>query len=145
MLLNYGAENTPESPLDSKEIKSVKLKGNQPWILIVRTAAETETPVFWPVFASSDVNDWFIGKVPDAGKDWGQKKKRMSEDEMPGWHHWCNEYELGQTSGDGEGQRTLAVLQSMGSQRGGHYWVTGQQKMTPEPHFEEHWPRISQL
>ena len=84
---NYGAENTPESPLDSKEIKPVKPKGNQPWILVGRTVAKTETPVFW----ASDAKDWFIGKVLDAGKDWRQKEKRMSEDKMPGWHHQCND------------------------------------------------------
>ena len=71
-------EKTPESPLDWKEIKAVNLEGNQPWILIGRTDAEAETPVFW----SSDANSWHIGKVPDAGKDWGQKEKRASEDEM---------------------------------------------------------------
>ena len=47
-------------------------------------------------------------KVPDAGKDWGQKEKRALEDEMPGWHHWCNGHELGQILGDSEGQRGLA-------------------------------------
>ena len=57
-----------------------------------------------------------IGKVPDAGKDWGQKEKRVSEGEMAGWHHWCSGHELGQTPGDGEGQGP-GVLQSMGSQR----------------------------
>ena len=72
-------EKTPESPLDRKEIKPVNLKENQPWIFAGRTDAEAETPIFW----SSDMNSWFIGKVPDAGKDWGQKKKRASEDEMP--------------------------------------------------------------
>ena len=60
-------EKTPESPLDSKEIKPVDLKGNQPWILLGRTDAEAEAPVLW----SSDVNSWLIGKIPDAGKDWG--------------------------------------------------------------------------
>ena len=62
-------EKTPESPLDSKEIKPVNLKGNQPYILIRRTDAETETPVLW----SPDGNSRLIGKVTDAGKDWGQK------------------------------------------------------------------------
>ena len=71
-------EKTPESPLDSKEIKPINLKGNQPWILIGRTDAEVETSVLW----SSEANSWLIGKVPDAGKDWGQKEKRASEDEM---------------------------------------------------------------
>ena len=56
---------TLESPLDSKEIKPVNLKGNLPWILIGRTDAEAESPVFW----SPDVNSQLIGKVPDAGKD----------------------------------------------------------------------------
>ena len=84
-------EKTPESPLDSKEIKPVIPKWNQTWILIGRTDAEAEAPVFW----SSDANSWFTEKVPDAGKDWGQKEKRASEDEMAGWHHRCNEHELG--------------------------------------------------
>ena len=86
------------SPLDSKEIKPVNLKGNQPWILVMADA-EAETPVFW----ASDANVWPTGKVPDAGKDLGQKETRMSKDEMAGWHHRCNRQELGQTWGDGEG------------------------------------------
>ena len=49
-----------------------------------------------------DINSWLTRKVPDAGKDWGQKEKRASEDEVPGWHHRCNGHELGQTLGDGE-------------------------------------------
>ena len=50
----------------------------------------------------------------DAGKDWGQKEKRVSEDEMAGWHYWCNEHELGQTPGDGEGQGGLACCSPWG-------------------------------
>ena len=73
-------EKTPESPLDSKEIKPVNLKGDQPWIFIGRTDAEAEAPVFW----SSDANRQLTGKIPDAGKYWGQKEKRVSEDEMAG-------------------------------------------------------------
>ena len=96
-------------PLDSKEIKPVNLKGNQPWIL-GRTDAEAEAPVFW----SSDENSRLIGKVPDAGKDWGQKEKRVSEDEMARWYHWCNGHELGQTSGDGEGQGDLVRCSPLG-------------------------------
>ena len=92
-------EKTPESPMDSK-IKPVNLKGNQPWIFTGKTDAEA--PVFW----SSDVNSWLIGKVPDDGTDWGQKE-RVSEDQRAGWHHWCNGHELRQTSGDGEGQGGL--------------------------------------
>ena len=69
-------EKTPESPLDSKEIKSVNLKGNQSWILIRRIDAEAEAPVFWLSYE----NSWLIWKVPDVGKNWGQKGKRASED-----------------------------------------------------------------
>ena len=71
-------EKTLESPLDSKEIKPVNLKGNQPWILIGRTDAEDEAPVF----SSPDANSRLIGKVPDAGKNWGKKEKKVSEDGM---------------------------------------------------------------
>ena len=60
---NCGAGETPESPLDSKEIKPVNLRGNQPCIFTGRT--EAEAPVFW----SPDAKSWLIGKVPDAGKD----------------------------------------------------------------------------
>ena len=117
-------EKIPESPLNSKEIKPVNLKGNQPWILFRRMGTEAETPIFW----SSDANSWLIGKVPDAGNSWGQKEKRAAEDEMAGWHHQCNGHELGQTSGDEWGTRRLGMLQSMGSQRFGHNWVAEQQQ-----------------
>ena len=73
-------EKIPESPLDIKEIKPVNLKGDQPWIFTGRPDGEAEALVF----GSSDANRWFIGKVPDAGKDWEQKDKRASEDEMAG-------------------------------------------------------------
>ena len=78
-LLTVVLEKTPESPLDCKEIQPVHLKGDQPWLLIGSTDAEAEASVFW----SSDANSWLIGKVPDSGKGWGQKK-RASEDEMAG-------------------------------------------------------------
>ena len=70
------------------------IKGDQSWIFTGRTDVEAEAPVFW----SSDANKRLTGKVPDAGKDQGQEKK-ASEDEMGGWHHRCNEHELGQTPG----------------------------------------------
>ena len=68
---NCGAGETPESSLESKEIKSVNLKGNKPWILTGRTDAEAEAPVFW----SSDANSRLIGKVPDAGKIEGRRRR----------------------------------------------------------------------
>ena len=65
-------EMTPESPLDSKKIKPVNLKGNQPWILVGRTDAEAEAPISW----SPDANSLLTGNVPDAGKDWRQRSRR---------------------------------------------------------------------
>ena len=97
-------EKTPESPLIRKEIKPVNPKGSQSWIFIGRTDAEADAPMLW----SSDANSWLIGKDPDAGKNWRQKEKRVTEVEMAGWHHWYNAHELGQTLGDGEGQGSLA-------------------------------------
>ena len=73
-------EKSLESPLDWKDIQPVHPKGNQSWIFIVRTDAEAETPILWP----SDGKNWLIGKDPDAGKDWGQEEKRVTEDEMVG-------------------------------------------------------------
>ena len=70
-------------------------------MLIRRTDAEAEAPVFW----LSDANRWLKGKVADAGKD--SKQKKASEDEMTGWHHQHNKHELGQTPGDGEEQEGL--------------------------------------
>ena len=64
-------------------------------------------------YFSCDANSWLIGKVPDTGKDWGQKK-RASEDEMAGWHHRCNGHELRQSSGDGEGQGSLSCCSPWG-------------------------------
>ena len=107
-LQNVVLEKTSESPLDSKEIKPVNLKGNQPWILAGKTG--DEAPVFW----SSDVNRRLIRKVPDAGKDWGQKEKRAPEDEMAGWHYWYNGHELVQISGGGEGQGSLVCCNPWG-------------------------------
>ena len=73
-------EKTLERPLDSKGIKPVNLKGNQPWIFIGRTDAEAEAPVIWPPDAKSPLNR----KDPDAGKDLRQKEKRAAGDEMVG-------------------------------------------------------------
>ena len=78
-------EKTLESPLDCKEIKTVSPKGNQPWIFIGRANAEAKAPILWP----SDAKSPFIGKDPDAGKDWRQKKKGAVEDEMVRQHYRC--------------------------------------------------------
>ena len=78
-------EKTLESLLDCKEIQSVHPK-DQSWICIGMTDIEAEAPIFWP----PDVKNWLIWKDPDAGKDWRQEEKVMTEDEMVGWHHWLN-------------------------------------------------------
>ena len=70
-------EKDLESPLDCKESKLVNPKGNQSWIFIGRTDAEAETPTLWP----HDAKNCLIGKDPDAGKDWRQEDKGMTEDE----------------------------------------------------------------
>jgi len=97
-------EKTLECPLDSKEFKPVHPKGHQPWIFIGRIDAEAEAPVLWP----PDAKHQPTGKDPDAGKDWGQEEKEVTEDEMVGWHHWFNGHEFEQTLGDSEGQGSLA-------------------------------------
>ena len=81
----------PLSPLDCKEIQPVHPKGDQSWVFIGRTDVEAETPIFWP----HDAKIWLIWKDPDAGKDWRQEEKGMTEDEMARWHHWLNGYEFG--------------------------------------------------
>ena len=76
-------EKILESPLDCKEIQPVHPKEDQSWVFIGRTDVEAEIPVLWP----PDAKSWLIWKDPDAGKDWGQEKKGMTEEEMVGWHH----------------------------------------------------------
>ena len=77
-------------PLDCKEIQPVHPKGDQSWVFIGRTDVEAETPILW----QPDGNSWLIWKDPDAGKDWGQEEKGMTEDEMGGWHHWLDGHEF---------------------------------------------------
>ena len=101
---------TLESPLDSKEIKSVNPKGNESLIFIGRTVAEAEAPILWPRGA----NSWLIGKDPDAEKYWGQEEKGVTEDEMVGWHHRLNGHEFEQTPGDSEGQGSLVCYSPWG-------------------------------
>ena len=84
-------EKTLESPLDCKEIQPVHPEGDKSWVFIGRTDVEAETPILWP----PDVKSWLIWKDPDAGKDWGEEVKGMTEDEMVEWHHWLNGHEFG--------------------------------------------------
>ena len=103
-------EKTLESPLDCREIQPAHPKGYQPWVFFGRTNAEAETPILWPPHAKI----WLIGKDHDAGSDWGQEEKGMTEDEMAGWHHWLDGHEFGWTPGVGDGQGGLACCDSWG-------------------------------
>ena len=96
-------EKTLESPLDCKEIKSVSPKGNQSWISIGRMDAEVDAPILFP----PDERSRLIRKDPDAGKDWRQEEKGMTEDEMVGWYHQFHGHKFEQALGDGEGQGSL--------------------------------------
>ena len=117
-------EKVPESRLNSK-IKSVTLKGKQPWILIGRTDTEAEAPILWP----PDVKSQLIGKDSDLGEDWGQENG-ITQYEMVGWHHWHNGHGWSCLN-SGRYWRTgkPGMLQFMGSQRVGPDWATGQQQM----------------
>ena len=99
-----------KSPLDCKQIQLVQSKGDQSWVFIGGTDAEAETPILWP----PDEKSWLIWKDPDAGKDWRQEEKGMTEDEMVGWHHWLSGHEFGWTPGVGDGQGGLACCSSRG-------------------------------
>ena len=83
-------EKTLKSPSDCKETQLVHPKGNQSWIFTERTDAEAEAPILWP----PNAKNWLIGKDPDAGKDWRQKEKGTTEDEVVGWHHQLNGHEF---------------------------------------------------
>ena len=118
---NVVLEKTLESPLDWKEIKPINPKVNQSWVFTGKTDVEAETPILWP----PDAKRWLNGKDPDAGKDWGQKEKGMTEDGWDGWMAsliqwtwvWVNSGSWWWTGRPG-------VLQSMVSQTVGHNWAT---------------------
>ena len=103
-------EKALETPLDCKEIKPVNPKENQSWIFTGRTDAEDEAPIPWP----PDVKSWFIGKDPEARKDWGQEEKGVTENEMVGSHHQLNGHEFEQSLGDSEEQRSLVCCSPWG-------------------------------
>ena len=113
-------EKSLKSPLDSKEIKPVNLKINQPWIFIWRTDAEA--PILW----SLDVKIQLTGKDLDSGKDWRQKEKRATANEMVTQHHWLDEHEFEQTPGDNEkeGSLVVAVCKVAKSQTRLSHWTT---------------------
>ena len=106
-------EKTLKSPLDSKDIQPVHLKGNQSWLFTGRTDAEAETPILWP----PDVKNWLIEKDPDTGRDWKWEEKGKTEDEMIGWHHQLNGHEFEQALGVGDGQGGLACCSPWGCKK----------------------------
>ena len=108
-------EKTLESPLDCKEIQPVHSEGDQPWVFFGRNDAKAETPVLWPPHAKS----WLIVKDSDAERDWGQKEKGRTEDEMAGWHHWLDGHESEWTPRVGDGQGGLACCNSWGRKESG--------------------------
>ena len=103
-------EKPLERPLDCKEIQPVHSKGDQSWVLIGRTGAKAETPRLWP----PDSKSWLIGKVSDAGRDWGMEEKGKTEDEMAWWHYWLGVHEFGWTLGVSDAQGGLACCYSWG-------------------------------
>ena len=103
-------EKILESPLDCKEIQPVHSEGVQLWVFFGRNDAKAETPVLWPPQWKS----WLIGEDSDAGRDWGQEEKGVTEDEMAGWHHRLDGCESEWTLGDGVGQGGLACCDSWG-------------------------------
>ena len=107
-------EKTLERALDCKEIHP---KGNQSWMFIGRTDAETETPILWP----PDTKNWLIWKGPDAGKDWRWKEKGMTDGWTASPTRWTW---IWVGSGSWWWTGKPGMLQSMGSQRVGHDWAT---------------------
>ena len=103
-------EKTLETPLDCKVIQPVYPKAKQSWIFIGRTDAEAEAPVLW----RPDPKSWLTRKDPDAGKDWRQEEKGMTEDKMVGRHHRLNGHEFEQILGDSEGQGSMVCCSSWG-------------------------------
>ena len=110
MLLNCGVGKDSWDSLGLQGDQPVHPKGDWSWVFIGSTDVEAETPILWP----PDVKSWLIGKDPDAGKDWRQEEKGMTEDEVVGWHHWLNGHGFGWTPGVGDGQGGLVCCGSWG-------------------------------
>ena len=123
-------EKTLESPLDCKEILPVHSKGDQFWIFNGRTDAKAETPILWLPHGKS----WLIGKDSDAGRDWRQEEKEITEDEMARWHHRLHGHEFVWTLVVGDGQGGLGCCDSWVC-RVGHDWATELNRTEEENHM----------
>ena len=110
MLSNCGVAEDSLKSLGCKKIQPVHSEWDQPWDFFGGNDAVAQTPVLWP----PHVKSWLIRKDSDAGWDWEQEEKVMTEDEMAGWHHWCNGRESLWTPGVGDGQGGLACCDSWG-------------------------------
>ena len=121
-------EKTVESSLDYTQIKPGSPKGSQSWIFIGRTDAEAEAPILW----SPDAKSWCNGKDPDAGKDWRQEEKGMTEDEMVGRDHCFDGHEFEQAPGFGDGQRNLACYSPWGLKS--WTWLSNWTELIPNLH-----------
>ena len=116
------------------KIKLVNPKGNQPWIFIGRTNAES--------WNTKTLATWLIGKDPDAGIDWGHKQKGVTEDEMVGWHHPVDGHEFEQILGDSEGQGSLACYSPWGRKES-HMTEQLNNKQHHSSHLLLGWPKDS--
>ena len=107
-------------------------KGNQPWIFIGRIVAEAEAPILWP----HDTKNWLIRKDPDAGKDWRQEEKGMTEDEIDGWMALLTQWSWGWAS-SGRWWRTgkLGMLPSMVSHQVAKRGTSGSSSVLPDAEY----------
>ena len=132
MLLNCGVG---EDSWESLGLQPVHPKGNQSWVFIGRTDVEAESPILW----LPDAKRWLIWKDPDAGKDWGQEEKGMTEEEMVGWHYQLNGHEFESTPGVGDGQGGLVCCSPWGSKESDMTeWLNYNNKETKELYTENY-------
>ena len=112
-------EKTLESPLDCREIQPVHPKGDHSWGFFGGTDAKAETPILWP----PHVKWWLIGKAPDAGRDWGRRRRGWQRMRWLGGITDSMDMNLGKLW-ELVMDRKPGVLQAMGSERVRHNWVT---------------------
>ena len=112
-------EKTLASTLDCKEIQPVHRKGDQSRVFIEGLMLRLKLQYFGHLMWR--VDSW---KDPDAGRDWGQEEKGMTEDEMAGWHHQLDAHEFGWTPGVGDGQGGLVFCDSWGHKESDTNWAT---------------------
>ena len=110
MLLNFGVGEGSWESLGLQGNPTSPFWRDEPWDFFGRNDAKAETPILWP----PHVKSWVTEKNPDAGRDWGQEEKAMTEDKMAGWHHRLDEHEFEWTPGVGDGQGGLACCDSWG-------------------------------